>query len=270
MAKGVDQITKVVLITGAGAGIGLATARRLARDGIRVAVNDLDPKTAQDVAASLGAGHIAVPGDVASENDAERMVAQTVRDLGRLDILINNAGITDGAIPTLDQSFDRFRRTVSVHVDGCFLLSRAAARTMQGNGAAGGTIVNVSSVAGQVAIPNRVAYGAAKAAISMMTRILACEWAAKDIRVNAVAPGYVRTDLVDGLIAQGKIDPVEIQARTPMRRLAAPNEIANVIAFLASDQASFVTGAVLPVDGGYSAFGAPFDAAGSDTLESAE
>jgi len=261
MAKGSDHITKAALITGAGAGIGLATARRLARDGIRVAVNDLDPKAAQDVAASLGAGHIAVPGDVADEHDAEQMVAKTLKAFGQLDILVNNAGIGDGAVPALDQTIEQFRRTVSVHADGCFLLSRAAAKAM---GRTGGAIVNLSSIAGQTGIPNRIAYAAAKGAVSMMTRVLACEWAALGVRVNAVAPGYVRTALVDGLIANGQIDAKGIKARTPMRRLADPDEIADVIAFLVSDQASYVTGAILPVDGGYSAFGAPFDTVETD------
>ena len=267
MAKGSDHITKAALITGAGAGIGLATARRLARDGIRVAVNDLDPKAAQDVAASLGKGHIAVPGDVASESDAEQMVATTLKAFGRLDILVNNAGIGDGAIPALGQTIDRFRRTVSVHVDGCFLLSRVAAKAM---GETGGAIVNLSSIAGRMGIPNRIAYAAAKGAVSMMTRVLACEWAALGIRVNAVAPGYVRTALVDGLIASGQLDAKGIEARTPMRRLADPDEIADVIAFLTSDQASYVTGAIVPVDGGYSAFGAPFDTAGTDAAGGAQ
>lgn len=269
MKTGADHITRTALITGAGAGVGLATARRLARDGLRVAVNDLDPQAARDVAASLGSEHIAVPGDVVSEHDAEQMVAQSVTAFGRLDVLVNNAGIGDGAVPALDQQIDQFRRTVSVHVDGCFLLSRAAAKAMRGNGAEGGAIVNLSSIAGQMGIPNRIGYGAAKGAVSMMTRVLAGEWAALGIRVNAVAPGYVRTALVDGLIARGQIDPSGIEARTPMRRLAEPEEIANVIAFLISDQASYVTGAILPVDGGYSAFGAPFDAAEIDTPEGA-
>jgi len=166
-------------------------------------------------------------------------------------------------VPALDQTAERFRRTLSVHVEGCFLMSRAAARVMitPHSGSRGGAIVNLSSIAGHVAIPNRIGYAAAKGAIRVMTKVLACEWAASGIRVNAVAPGYVRTELVDGLIRDQKLDEEGIVSRTPMRRLARPDEIADVIAFLAGPHSSFMTGTVIPVDGGYLAFGAPFDTA---------
>lgn len=125
-----------------------------------------------------------------------------------------------------------------------------------------GAIVNLASVAGTIGVPMRTAYSFAKAGIATMTRVLACEWACHGIRVNAVAPGYVMTRLVEGLIAEGRIDAGQIERRTPMGRFATPEEIARVIAFLASDDASYVTGAVIPVDGGYQAFGGSVDAAG--------
>jgi NAD(P)-dependent dehydrogenase (short-subunit alcohol dehydrogenase family) len=254
---------RVALVTGAGAGIGLATAARLAADGCLVAVNDLDPEAAEEAARRLGPDHEAVPGDVASERLADAIIADVVARYGRLDVLVNNAGIGDGAVPALDQTAERFRRTLSVHVEGCFLMSRAAARVMIAphSGSRGGAIVNLSSIAGHVAIPNRIGYAAAKGAITVMTKVLACEWAASGIRVNAVAPGYVRTELVDGLIRGQKLDEEGIVSRTPMRRLARPDEIADVIAFLAGPHSSFMTGTVIPVDGGYLAFGAPFDTA---------
>jgi NAD(P)-dependent dehydrogenase (short-subunit alcohol dehydrogenase family) len=254
---------RVALVTGAGAGIGLATATRLAADGCLVAVNDIDPEAAERVARCLGPDHMEVPGDVASERLADSIVADVVARYGRLDVLVNNAGIGDGAVSALEQTTERFRRTLSVHVDGCFLMSRAAARAMMAPPSAsrGGAIINLSSIAGHVAIPNRIGYAAAKGAIAMMTRVLACEWAASGIRVNAVAPGYVRTDLVDRLIRSGKLDEEGILSRTPLRRLARPDEIANVIAFLAGPHSSFITGTVIPVDGGYLAFGAPFETA---------
>ena len=263
MSGAASHIRRVALVTGAGAGIGLATATRLAADGYLVAVNDLDADAAEEVARELGPGHVAVPGDVASEASAEGIVAGTVARFGRLDVLVNNAGIGDGALPALEQTAERFRRTLSVHVDGCFLMSRAAAQAMIAPTSAsrGGAIINLSSIAGQAAIPNRIGYAAAKGAIAMMTKVLACEWAAQGIRVNAVAPGYVRTELVDGLIRDGKLDEQGILARTPMRRLAQPGEVAAAIAFLAGADASYITGTVLSVDGGYLAFGAPFDTA---------
>jgi len=249
---------RVALVTGAGAGIGLETARLLASQGYRVAINDIDAAAAASAAALLGEGHLAVAGDVADESAVSRMVEEAVARLGRLDALVNNAGIGDGAFPALEQSYARFRRTFDVHVDGAFNVSRAAARAMIATG--GGAIVNLSSIAGMVAIPGRIAYGAAKSAIAMMTRILACEWASQGIRVNAVVPGYVRTALVENLIQQDKIDANGIIARTPMGRMAQPKEIAAAIAFLLSPAASYITGAALPVDGGYLAFGAPFPA----------
>lgn len=256
MAAGPHSCTRVALVTGAAAGIGLATARHLAAQGWRVAVNDLDPAAAGAAAAAIGPMALAVAGDVADATQADAIVQAVLAGCGRIDGLVNNAGIGDGALPALDQEIGRFRRTLSVHVDGTFLVARAAARAMLAAGR-GGAIVNLGSIAGQVAIPDRIAYAAAKGAVATMTRVLACEWARHGIRVNAVAPGYVRTALVGGLIRDGRLDEAGIVARTPLRRLAEPHEIATVIAFLLGPGASYITGAMLPVDGGYLAWGAP-------------
>ena len=251
------------LITGAANGIGFATAKLMASRGVRVALNDVDLDAAQVAAALLGPGHLAVRADVASEGEVAGMVEEIVEAFGSIGILVNNAGIGDGARLTLEQTLANWERTLDVHVTGTYLVSKAVAPHMIRQH--GGAIVNMSSIAGVVGVPVRTAYSVAKAGIAMMTRVLACEWAAHGIRVNAVAPGYVKTRLVEGLIDAGRLDAERIAKRTPMGRLADPEEIARVIAFLASAEASYVTGAVIPVDGGYTAFGGPFDASGDSS-----
>ena len=250
----------VAIVTGAADGIGWATAQRLAADVDHVALLDLREDAARARAAELGAAHIGVACDVSAEASVAAAVGAVLERFGRIDILVNNAGIGEHAAPTLEQDVAAFDRVLNVHVRGTFLMSRAAARAMLAQGS--GAIVNIASIAGLAGIPTRNAYGAAKAGIAAMTRAMACEWARSGLRVNAVAPGYVRTALVDELERQGRIDIAAITARTPMARLAAPAEIAEVIAFLASNKASFITGATLNADGGWLALGAPESALG--------
>ena len=226
-------VSRTALVTGAANGIGFAIARLLAARGVRVALNDVDLDAARRAALSLGPEHLAVQADVASEDAVGRMVDAVTKEFGGIDILVNNAGIGDGATATLNQSLAVFERTLAVHVNGTFLVSKTVAAGMVARG--GGAIVNLGSIAGEVGIPVRTAYSVAKAGIAMMTRVLACEWACHGIRVNAVAPGYVQTRLVATLIAEGRLDTGRIKARTPLGRLAEPDEIARVVVFLASD-----------------------------------
>lgn len=264
----------LALVTGAADGIGWATAQELARAGWSVALFDLNRTQATERAQALASAcdpalaqaHTGWACDVTDAAAVQARVADVVARHGRVDALINNAGIADQTAPTLQQDVAAFDRVLSVHLRGAFLMSQQViaqmqqqSRDVQGNR---GAIVNIGSIASFGGIPGRNAYCAAKAGVLGMTRALASEWARHGIRVNAVAPGYVKTSLVASLAERGAIDAQAIARRTPLGRMAAPQEIAQVIAFLASPAASYMTGAVLPVDGGWTALGAPEAALG--------
>lgn len=263
MATPFDFSGKTVLVTGGGSGLGLATARRFAEGGATVVVNDLRAEAAAAAAAGLGAGHLGIGGDVSSEADVTRLVERALAHGGRIDVLVNNAGVPDSFTPTVDQELSHWRRLIDVHLTGTYLVSKTVAPHMIAAGE-GGAIVNLNSIAGVLGLPVRTAYSAAKAGIGMLTRVLGCEWGVHGIRVNAVAPGYILTPLLQGLLDEGKVDGARIRRRTPMGRFGAADHIADAITFLASDQAAFITGVTLPVDGGYTAFGAPGDACAID------
>jgi NAD(P)-dependent dehydrogenase (short-subunit alcohol dehydrogenase family) len=245
---------RVVLITGAADGIGWATARAFAALGDQVVLLDLDLDKARARAKELGPEYYAHSLNVSDEAQVLAAFAAIEKKLGRIDVLVNNAGIGDQTGATVDQHLDGFDRVLAVHLRGTFLMSREAAKAMIRQGA--GAIVNLSSITALAGIPGRNSYGAAKAGITAMTRSMACEWAAAGIRVNAVAPAYVHTELVEKLIVAGALNIEKIKKRTPLARLARAEEIAQVICFLASDGASYVTGVTLPVDGGWTALGA--------------
>ncbi len=248
-------MSTVAVVTGGAQGIGWATARRIARDVTHVVIVDLDDRAAASRADQLGPGHLGLGADIANEQQVSEMVERVLASFGRIDVLVNNAGIADQPGDTLAQTGEAFERVLRVNVTGTFLVTQAVADVMLAQGK--GAIVNLSSIAALGGIPTRNAYGAAKAGVIGMTRSMACEWARRGVRVNAVAPGYVRTSLIEELESRGAIDTAILESRTPMGRLAEPEEIAEAIAFLASPLASFITGSVLVVDGGWSALGAP-------------
>lgn len=248
---------KVVFITGGTSGIGLAMAHAFAAADARIALIGRTTARLDATRAALQAAYpevqvLCCAGAVEDEAAVERAITQTHERWGRLDVLLNNAGISMNC-PTLELSGDDWRRAIDIDLNGAFYCARAAGRLMVAQGS--GVIVNTTSMYGEVAAPNRAAYCASKAAVAMLTKSLAVEWGAKGVRVNAIAPGYVRTALVEELVASGRLDIEALQRRTPSGRLGAPEEIAAVVLFLASDHAAFINGHVLVADGGWSAYG---------------
>ncbi len=250
---------KVALVTGAGSGIGEATARLFAREGAAVAAADRNADAAGAVAAAIvaaGGRGLALGGDVSRRQDAEGWVAETVAAFGRLDIVVNSAGVTSRSAPD-DWDWERvWDWVMAINLKGSVLVSRAAAEAMVRGG--GGAIVNLASIFGLVGRPAGLsttgieAYSHSKGGVVQLTRDMALHFARRGVRVNALCPGFVRTSLTRMLTD----DPErlrDLEARHPMGRLARPEEIAHAALFLASDEASFITGACLPVDGGYTA-----------------
>jgi NAD(P)-dependent dehydrogenase (short-subunit alcohol dehydrogenase family) len=249
---------RIALVTGAASGLGLATATAFAREGAIVVINDLRLEAAEAAAASLGEKHFAVGGDVSSEEAVKAMVEAVLARFGRIDILVNNAGMPDSFTPTVDQTLSHWQRLIDVHLTGTYLVSKTVAPSMIAQRS--GVILNLNSIAGLMGLPVRTAYSAAKAGIGMLTQVLGCEWGPYNVRVNAVAPGYIMTPLTEKLIAEGKIDEKRIRRRTPMGKMGTAEDIAEAMVFLASDKAKFITAITLPVDGGYCSWGAPSDA----------
>lgn len=250
-----DLAGRRAIVTGAASGIGRATALALARAGADLLVGDLNEEGLAELAREVAErGRRAVPMriDVSRDEDAGAMAARAVDELGGVDILVNAAGMNVRRRPVLEFSTEEIERVLDVNLLGVFHACRAVGRLMVERRA--GSIVNVSSVMDCVAAPHRAAYVASKGGVRQLTRALAVEWAPAGVRVNAVGPGYVRTPL----LAQILRDPAwvaRLEAGTPLGRLAEPEEIAAPILFLASDAASYVTGTVLYVDGGYTALG---------------
>jgi NAD(P)-dependent dehydrogenase (short-subunit alcohol dehydrogenase family) len=247
---------RTALVTGGSSGLGECVVQHLLRAGARVAIADLN---ASGAATALPADRcLRISGDVSQEEDVARFVGETHAAYGAVDILINCAGIPDTFQPTVEQDVAAFRRLVDVHLTGTYMMCKAVAPYMLAQQR--GSIINLSSVGGVLGLTPRNAYSAAKAGIGMLTRTLACEWAAQGVRVNAIAPGYILTPFAQRLMDEGKLDAQKIRRRTPAGRLGKPDHIADAMLFLASDRSEFITGVTLPVDGGYMSWGAASDA----------
>lgn len=242
---------KVAAVTGAGTGLGRGIAEELARAGADVAVLELDPESSEQAArelAKLGVRARSYPTDVANCRQVDEAFAAVVRDLGRLDIAVNNAGISRVGPHTQDVTDEDWHDSIAVMQTGVFYCMRAAGRIMIEQDQ-GGSVVNISSIRGFSPNPGRMTYSTPKAAVIMMTKIAAGEWAQFRIRVNAIAPGVLRTPMWDTDVARGAIDEQFYLGVVPMHRLGTPAEVGKLVVYLASDDASYVTGATLTIDG---------------------
>lgn len=247
---------EVALVTGAAKGIGAGIAERFIEAGAAVVLFDIDGQGARELAQSLSTRGraLAIEGDVTREDDVERAIARTVAEFGRLDVLVNNAGIdVAGQIP--EYSSAQWDRQVGVNLKGAFFFAKHAIRQMRGRG---GSIVNIASVHAFISYPGNAAYDASKAGLVALTRTLALDHGHEGLRVNAICPGYIDTPMTEEWLASvpdRQETERQMLAVHPLGRIGTPRDIAEAVLFLASDAASFITGACLVVDGGMSIAG---------------
>ena len=236
---------RVAIVTGGSQGIGEACARRFAQEGAQVVIADLADERGRALAAELQARYVHC--DVGDKAQVDALVAEVMQAHGRIDVLVNNAGIFRAA-DFLDATEEAFDAVLRVNLKGSFLVAQAVAREMAKAGR--GSIVNMSSVNSVLAIPNIASYNVSKGGINQLTRAMALALADQGVRVNAVGPGTIATELAAKAVLTSDEAKNKIMSRTPMKRLGEPSEIADVVAWLASDAASYVTGEIVTVDGG--------------------
>jgi NAD(P)-dependent dehydrogenase (short-subunit alcohol dehydrogenase family) len=249
-----NERREVAVVTGTARGIGRRAALTLADEGYRIAANDLEaPQETLRELRTAGTEALPIPGDVSDETAVRGMVETVLENFGRVDVLVNNAGIS-AIVPAEETTLADWNRTIAVNLTGPFLTCREFGKVMLGQGS--GSIVNVSSVAGLLGVSDRTAYNASKHGLIGLTRTLAAEWGGRGVRVNAVCPGWVKTEMDEEDQGAGGYADADIEGRVPMARFATPEDIARAIAFLADPGWSgFVNGHTLSVDGGWFADG---------------
>jgi 3-oxoacyl-[acyl-carrier protein] reductase len=246
---------KVALITGSGRGIGRAIALRFADEGASIVVNSVHKENSDAVKKEIesrGGRAISVPCDVSKKGSVDGLFETVQREYGRIDVLVNNAGINI-VKPAMEMTEADWDDVFSTNLKSIFLCSKAAAALMIPKGS--GKMINISSIVGINPFPNRAPYATSKAGVIMLTRELAIEWAKHNITVNAIAPGFILTDMLKGRIAEGAINGEAILKRVPLRRFGVVEDIAHAALFLADEGSSYITGQCITVDGGYTAYG---------------
>ena len=246
---------KVALVTGAAQGIGLACAQRFAKEGAKLVLCDVNDKAGQSAARKIegkGGQAVFIHCDVSRAEDVESAVVAAVKTYRRIDVLVNNAGVVDDA-PFLELPLAELDRVLGINLRGAFIMAQTVARQMvkQGRARTGGSgaIVNMSSINAQFALPDHVAYSMSKGGLNQLTKAMAIALAPQGIRVNAVGPGTIDTPLLQNVV-KDKAFRAKVLSRTPIGRFGKPEEIAAVVAWLASDEASYVTGTTVYADGG--------------------
>ena len=247
---------KVALVTGASRGIGKVIALGFAKEGADVAIVDIldASETVGDINKS-GREAIGVKGDVTKRVDIEEAVQLAVKKFGKIDVLVNNAGVVT-VRPAEEMTEDEWDRDMDVNLKGSFLCSQVIGKAMIKQ--QGGNIINIASMVAKAVLPGHIAYCASKAGVIALTKVLAVEWAKYNIRVNAIAPGFIKTELVADLVEKGlrsKEEMEMIEKRTPLRRWGTPQDVSDVALFLASDDSAFVTGQTVFVEGGWLSYG---------------
>lgn len=241
---------KVAFVSGGGSGIGRAIAETYAKEGAKVVIADINEANGNDTVKAItdaGGEAFFVKGDSSKAEDNKRFVEETVAKYGRLDVACNNAGVGGPAAPTGEYTIDGWDKVIALNLSGVFYACRYQLEQMEKNG--GGNIVNIASIHGTVAAPNSVAYTASKHGVVGLTKNIAAEYGQKNIRCNAVGPGYIETPLLTAHLDKDAM--AAIAAKATMNRLGTPQEIADLVAFLGSDKSSFTTGAYFIADGGY-------------------
>jgi NAD(P)-dependent dehydrogenase (short-subunit alcohol dehydrogenase family) len=242
---------KFAVVTGGGAGIGQAIALALAQEGAHISILDVNLESASETAyqiRQLGRKAFICQADVSDPSAVNRAGNEILQHFGRIDILINNAGISHPAESILDLDLQHLEKVIGVNLNGLYFCCRRFGEEMVRQGS--GVLINIASIAGITSLPLPV-YGPTKSAVIMLTQILAKDWAKKGVRVNAIAPGYVLTPLLQRMIDEGLRDPDHLLGCIPMGTFIRPSDIANVAIFLCSEKARYITGITLPVDGGF-------------------
>ncbi|TVZ56013.1 NAD(P)-dependent dehydrogenase (short-subunit alcohol dehydrogenase family) [Lutibacter sp. Hel_I_33_5] len=244
---------KIIIVTGAGSGIGKATAIHFAKHGGTVVVSDINLENAEKVVDEIvtnGGNAVPIKANVADFTEVENLVSQTVEKFGQLDVIVNNAGIGPNLLKTHESSIKDWDKVIAVNQTGVFYCMKVALQQFLKQG--GGNIVNIASLAGLKASPNNISYSASKFAVVGMTKSAAMEYATKNIRVNAVCPGYTESALLNQLLgAKPEMDAI-LKSVIPMKRYGQAEEIADAVVWLASDNTKFITGQTITLDGGTS------------------